>query len=75
MVEQDVIAVDPGICSGKPHIRGTRIMLKNILGMIAGGYSIDKILESYPELRREDIIMALNYAVKVIDEEKVISRV
>lgn len=34
------IAVDPLICSGKPHIRGTRIMVKNILGMVAGGYNI-----------------------------------
>jgi uncharacterized protein (DUF433 family) len=34
----DRIEINPGICSGKPVIRGTRIMVRNILGMIAGGY-------------------------------------
>jgi len=47
---EDRISVDPGICSGKPRIRGTRIMVKNILGMIAGGYTIERVLEAYPEL-------------------------
>jgi uncharacterized protein (DUF433 family) len=40
-------------------IRGTRIMSQNILGMTADGYSIDKILESYPDLGREDVAAAL----------------
>ncbi len=70
----DRISVDPQICSGKPCIRGTRIMVKNILGMIAGGYSIEKVLEAYPELKRQDVAAALDYASHVIDEEKVIPR-
>ena len=70
----DRIISDPQICSGKPCIRGSRIMVKNILGMIAGGYTIDRILEAYPELGREDVEAALEYAARVIDEEKVISR-
>ncbi len=69
------ISVDPKICSGKPCIRGTRIMVKNILGMIAGGYTIERILEAYPELTREDVVDALDYVSQVIDEEKVIQRV
>lgn len=68
------ITVDPQICGGKPCIRGTRIMLKNILGMVAGGYSIERILTAYPELSRKDISAALEYASEVIDEEKVILR-
>ncbi len=68
------ISVDPQICSGKPCIRGTRIMVRNILGMIAGGYSIDRVLEAYPELTRDDVTEALDYATQVIDEEKVIRR-
>ena len=70
----DRIVVDPEVCSGKPCIRGTRIMVKNILGMLAGGYSVEKIIESYPELAREDVYAALEYAGRVIDEEKVIPR-
>ena len=71
---QDRISVDPQVCSGKPCIRGTRIMVKNILGMIAGGYTIEKVLEAYPELTREDVVAALDYASQIIDEEKVIRR-
>ena len=71
---EDRISVDPHICSGKPCIKSTRIMVKNILGMVAGGYTVDRILEAYPELTREDITAALDYASQVIDEEKVIPR-
>lgn len=68
------IVVDPNICSGKPTIRGTRIMVSNILGMFAGGYSAERVLEAYPELVEEDIKAALEYVSNVIDEEKVIAR-
>jgi uncharacterized protein (DUF433 family) len=71
---EDRVSADPAICGGKPTIRGTRIMLKNILGMMAGGYTIEWILEAYPELVREDVVGALDYASRVIDEEKVIGR-
>ncbi|HEX3046740.1 MAG TPA: DUF433 domain-containing protein [Bacillota bacterium] len=69
----DRITADPQICNGKPVITGTRIMVRNILGMMAGGYSITKILESYQELTPEDVQAALEYAAKVIDEEQVVS--
>jgi uncharacterized protein (DUF433 family) len=69
------IAVDPNVCGGKPVIRGTRIMVKNILGMVAGGYTIDRILEAYPELTRDMVQAALAYAATVIDEEQVIAHV
>ncbi len=67
------IVVDPQICGGKPCIRGTRIMVKNILGMLAGGYTMEQILGTYPELSREDVVAALDYASAVIDEEKVVA--
>ena len=49
-------------------------MVKNILGMIAGGYTIENVLGAYPELTREDVVEALDYASRVIDEERVIPR-
>ena len=49
-------------------------MVKNILGMLAGSYTVEKILKSYPELVQEDISAALEYASQIIDEEKVIAR-
>lgn len=68
------ISVDPEVCSGKPCIRGTRIMVKNILGMISGGYDFGRIRQAYPELTEDDIREAIDYAVFVIDDEKVVTR-
>jgi uncharacterized protein (DUF433 family) len=68
-----LIVVDSKVCSGKPVIRGTRIMVKNILGMVAGGYSVDQVLAAYPELTREMVQAALAYAAAVVDEEQVIA--
>jgi len=67
------IVVDSKICSGKPVIRGTRIMVKNILGMVAGGYTLRQIVEAYPELTPEQVQAALEYAAEVVDEEQVIA--
>ncbi|MBI2844627.1 MAG: DUF433 domain-containing protein [Armatimonadetes bacterium] len=68
----DCVTADPNICGGKPTIRGTRIMVRNILGMVAGGYTVRQIVKAYPELTAQDVQCALEYAAKVIDEEQVI---
>ena len=70
----DPVEVNPEICGGKPVIRGTRIMVRNILGMVAGGYTVERILAAYPDLTGEDVNGALEYAAKVVDEEQVIAR-
>ena len=70
----DRIEVNPAICNGKPVVRGTRIMVRNILGMLAGGYTVDQMLAAYRDLTRDDVAAALEYAAKVVDEEQVISR-
>jgi uncharacterized protein (DUF433 family) len=67
------ITVDSKVCGGRPVIRGTRIMVKNILGMVAGGYTVNRIIEAYPELAREMVEAALEYAAAVIDEEQVLA--
>ncbi len=69
---QERISVDPRVCSGKPCIRGTRIMVRNILGMLAGGYTLARILEEYPELTHEGVVAALNYASDAVNEMKVV---
>jgi len=53
------IVMDAAICSGKPVVRGTRILVRNILGMVAGGDGIAEILEAYPELVEADVVAAL----------------
>jgi len=66
------IVTDPDICGGKPTIKGTRIMVRNILGMMAGGYTVEKTLAAYPELTQEMVLGALEYAAQVIDEKQVV---
>jgi uncharacterized protein (DUF433 family) len=65
------IVVDPQLCSGKPVIRGTRIMVKNLLGMVAGGYTMARILEAYPELSKEDVSAAFEYAAEALAQEQI----
>ncbi len=75
MVERwlgDRIVVDPEICHGKPCIAGTRIMVANILSQLAGGYSVEQILEGYPELTYEDVIAAIQYAAWVVSDEEIL---
>ncbi len=50
-------------------------MVKNILGMVAGGYSSAQIMEAHPELTTEDVTAALKYAAQMVEEEQVLIRV
>ena len=59
MIER--VSIDPNICHGKPVIKGTRILVSNILGALASGDTIDNILEDYPKINREDILAALSF--------------
>lgn len=69
------IVFDPNICSGKATIKGTRIMVRNILGMLAGEYTVERILTEYPQLTAEDVSAAIKYASELVDEEKVVANV
>ena len=61
------IAVHPGVCEGKPHIRGTRIMISSILAHLAGGMTNETILIEFPRLQKEDILEALSFASQRIN--------
>jgi uncharacterized protein (DUF433 family) len=56
------ITFDPLIMGGKPCIRWKRVTVGTLVGLIAGGETIDDILAAYPYLEREDIMEALSYA-------------
>ena len=68
------IEVNPEICGGKPVIRGARIIVRNILGMVAGGYTVDEILAAHPDLTHHDVNADLKYAAQVIDEDQIATR-
>lgn len=65
------IEINPEICHGKPVIRGTRIMVRNILGSLAGGESVADILKNYPELTRADIKAAIAFAIELVDDTQI----
>ena len=57
----DRITIDPTVMGGKPCIRGMRITVGMIVGMLAKGHSASEILELCPYLESADIAQALNY--------------
>ena len=63
------IEVDPAVCQGQPTIRGMRITVGVILRMLAGGASMDDVLNAYPELEEEDVRQALQYAAWKASEQ------
>ena len=56
------ITVNPKIFAGKPIIRGRRLAVEHVLGMLAVGDTFETLLESYPWLEQEDIQACLTYA-------------
>jgi len=64
------ITVDPEQMGGVPCIRGLRIPVATIVGMVAEGMAQDEILEAYPDLAKEDIEEALRYAAEAVRERE-----
>jgi len=65
------IEINPEILSGKPVIKGTRIPVYVILNLLSEGYSINEIIEFYPDLTREDILECIKYASKIIERQEI----
>jgi uncharacterized protein (DUF433 family) len=65
------ITVNPEIFGGKPIIRGRRLAVEHVLGMLAAGDTADTILSGYPWLQREDIQACLVYARRLVAHERV----
>lgn len=65
------ITVNPKIFGGKPIIRGRRMAVEHILGMLAAGDTAETLLEEYPWLEAEDIQACLVYARRLVGHERV----
>lgn len=62
MDELDRITFNPAVMGGKPTVRGMRVTVSTLVGLVASGYSTAEILEAYPYLEEEDVRQALAYA-------------
>ncbi|MGO9470702.1 MAG: DUF433 domain-containing protein [Isosphaeraceae bacterium] len=67
----DRITVHPKIFGGKPIIRGRRLAVEHVLGMLAAGDTADTILEGYPWLEPQDIQACLVYARRHVGHERI----
>ena len=65
------IVLDPAVLAGKPVIRGTRLSVEFVIGLMADGWSEADILRNYPGLTRDDLAACLAYARDVLRSEKV----
>lgn len=78
MTEEEVlkrITVDPAIFGGKPNIRGLRIAVEHVLGMLAAGDTPEKLLAEYPFLEPADIQACLAYAHRSLSGEQIHDRI
>ena len=67
MVYRDRIEIDPKICSGKPVIRGTRILVTSILSQLGAGESFESIRTGFPGLTDDDIRAAVEFAKESVE--------
>jgi uncharacterized protein (DUF433 family) len=65
------ITFNPEVMGGKPCIRGMRVTVGTIVGLVASGKTVDEVLADYPYLEREDILEALSYAAWRAEEREV----
>ena len=64
----DRISIDPGICGGKPCIKGTRIWASLILDLLSTGMRAEEIVGEYPQLVHEDVLAAIAYGAEASRE-------
>lgn len=65
------ITLNPEVMGGKPCIRGMRVTVGMVVGLVATGYSAEKILQAYPYLEPDDIKEALSFAAWRVEEIEV----
>ena len=74
MTDADLLAritVDPGIFGGKPIVRGRRLAVEHVLGMLEAGDDVETIFEGYAWLEREDVLACIAYARRLVAHESV----
>ena len=74
VVAFDRITLDPAQMGGLPCIRGLRIPVATVVGQLAAGRSYDEVLKDFPELDRDDILAALEYAAAAVQERELPQR-
>ncbi len=69
MTHEDRIVRDPAICGGQPVLRGTRVLLRVVLGYLAHGESVESFLAELPTLADDDIRAVIAFAAAAAAED------
>ena len=69
MTWEDRITADPAVLVGKPVIKGSRLAVEFVVGLLAQGWTEAEVLHNYPGITREDILACLAYAQDVLKDE------
>jgi uncharacterized protein (DUF433 family) len=69
-IEQPSITLDPNVLTGKPVIRGTRLSVEFVIGLLADEWSEAEILANYPGITHQNILACLSYARDALSAEK-----
>jgi uncharacterized protein (DUF433 family) len=67
----DRITINTQVMGGKPCVRGLRVTVGTIVGLVASGHSFQEILGLYPYLEKEDVQQALTYAAWRVEEKEI----
>ena len=68
----DRIAINPGICNGRPIVRGMRITVQTVLEFLFAGTPREELLHQYPMLEPEDIDACLRFAIELMDRRYIL---
>jgi uncharacterized protein (DUF433 family) len=69
--EHSRITLDPLVLTGKPVIRGTRLSVEFMIGLMAEGWNEAEIIKNYPGITRDDLMACLAYARDALSSEKI----
>lgn len=72
MSRLDRITSDPEICHGQPTVRGLRYTVESLLELLSAGMSIEEVLDDYPDLERDDVLAALEFAAVTVGRQRVV---
>jgi uncharacterized protein (DUF433 family) len=72
MSRLDRITSDPEICHGQPTVRGLRYTVESLLELLSAGMSVDEVLADYPDLERDDVLAALEFAAVTVGRQRVV---
>jgi uncharacterized protein (DUF433 family) len=70
-ITQERIVLDPAILAGKPVVRGTRLSVEFVIGLLADGWGEADIVANYPGLSHEDVLACLAYARDRLKDERI----